>query len=252
MECGAGGAVATDRSSVPLRTTTCVNLCEGITYGRRTGARISAVLTACARRALPAVRARGAGVATRVLFVCCRRVCDMASTFLFSFFSVSRTFVHRCRSPGTRRGPAGVRGNRGKSTMSVRDVSSIVRGRQGPRAENHGRSAARRGMPRSARRRRAARARNGQRTRADPKAQSRTPHRERRRYAGPRERPGANGMGRVRGRLVDDREPADRFPFAWGIGCHGSVRTAERLAARLASPIDVTYRAVSSWARHEL
>ena len=57
MECGAGGAVATDRSSIPLRTTTCVNLCEGITYGRRTGARISAVLTACARRALPAVRA---------------------------------------------------------------------------------------------------------------------------------------------------------------------------------------------------
>ena len=94
MECGAGGAVATDRSSVPQRTTTCVNLCEGITYGRRTGARISAVLTACARRALPAVRARGAGVATRVLFVCCRRVCDMASTFLFSFFqSAGRSFI---------------------------------------------------------------------------------------------------------------------------------------------------------------
>ena len=52
-------------------------------------------------------RARGAGVATRVLFVCCRRVCDMASTFLFSFFSDSRTFVHRCRSPGTRRGRGG-------------------------------------------------------------------------------------------------------------------------------------------------
>ena len=57
-------------------------------------ARISAVLTACARRALPAVRARGAGVATRVLFVCCRRVCDMASTFLFSFFqSAGRSFI---------------------------------------------------------------------------------------------------------------------------------------------------------------
>ena len=141
-------------------------------------------------------------------------------------------------------------GNRGKSTMSVRDVSSIVRGRQGPRAENHGRSAARRGMPRSARRRRAARARNAHR--AATQTAEYSAHRERRRYAGPRERPGANGMGRVRGRLVDDREPADRFPFAWGIGCHGSVRTAERLAARLASPIDVTYRAVSSWARHEL
>ena len=145
---------------------------------------------------------------------------------------------------------AGV-GNRGKSTMSVRDVSSIVRGRQGPRAENHGRSAARRGMPRSARRRRAARARNAHEL-TQTRRVLRTATGERRRYAGPRERPGANGMGRVRGRLVDDREPADRFPFAWGIGCHGSVRTAERLAARLASPIDVTYRAVSSWARHEL
>ena len=246
MECGAGGAVSTDRSSVPLRTTTCVNLCEGITYGRRTRAHLRGFDRL--RATSVAGRARGAGVATRVLFVCCRRVCDMASTFLFSFFSVSRTFVHRCRSPGTRRGPAGV-GNRGKSTMSVRDVSSIVRGRQGPRAENHGRSAARRGMPRSARRRRAARARNAHELTQTAEYSA---HRERRRYAGPRERPGANGMGRVRGRLVDDREPADRFPFAWGIGCHGSVRTAERLAARLASPIDVTYRAVSSWARHEL
>ena len=159
MECGAGGAVATDRSSIPLRTTTCVNLCEGITYGRRTRAHLRGFDRLGLRATSVAGRARGAGVATRVLFVCCRRVCDMASTFLFSFFSVSRTFVHRCRSPGTRSEGAGV-GNRGKSTMSVRDVSSIVRGRQGPRAENHGRSAARRGMPRSARRRRAARARN--------------------------------------------------------------------------------------------
>ena len=100
MECGAGGAVATDRSSIPLRTTTCVNLCEGITYGRRTRAHLRGFDRL--RATSVAGRARGAGVATRVLFVCCRRVCDMASTFLFSFFSVSRTFVHRCRSPGTR------------------------------------------------------------------------------------------------------------------------------------------------------
>ena len=95
MECGAGGAVATDRSSIPLRTTTCVNLCEGITYGRRTRAHLRGFDRL--RATSVAGRARGAGVATRVLFVCCRRVCDMASTFLFSFFSVSRTFVHRCR-----------------------------------------------------------------------------------------------------------------------------------------------------------
>ena len=98
MECGAGGAVATDRSSIPLRTTTCVNLCEGITYGRRTRAHLRGFDRL--RATSVAGRARGAGVATRVLFVCCRRVCDMASTFLFSFlvffkfFSVSRTFVH--------------------------------------------------------------------------------------------------------------------------------------------------------------
>ena len=237
MECGAGGAVATDRSSVPLRTTTCVNLCEGITYGRRTGARISAVLTACARRALPAVRARGAGVATRVLFVCCRRVCDMASTFLFSFFqSAGRSFIV-VRVGARRRGGVGI-----GEQMSY-DVSSIVRGRQGPRAENHGRSAARRGMPRSARRRRAARARN---------AHELTQTAE---YSAPRTADTTARASRERTEwdvYVDDREPADRFPFAWGIGCHGSVRTAERLAARLASPIDVTYRAVSSWARHEL
>lgn len=102
-------------------------------------------------------------------------------------------------------------------------------------------------MPRSARRRRAARARN---------AHELTQTAE---YSAPRTGNGGDTRDRasVRERTewdvyVDDREPADRFPFAWGIGCHGSVRTAERLAARLASPIDVTYRAVSSWARHEL
>ena len=98
-------------------------------------------------------------------------------------------------------------------------------------------------MPRSARRRRAARARN---------AHELTQTAE---YSAPRTADTTARASRERTEwdvYVDDREPADRFPFAWGIGCHGSVRTAERLAARLASPIDVTYRAVSSWARHEL
>ena len=167
MECGAGGAVATDRSSIPLRTTTCVNLCEGITYGRRTGARISAVLTACARRALPAVRAAPAWRLVCYLCAVGASVIWLQRFFSRFFQSAGRSFIV-VGLPGRVEAARGGGGTRGKSTMSVRDVSSIVRGRQGPRAENHGRSAARRGMPRSARRRRAARARNAHDSRADP------------------------------------------------------------------------------------
>ena len=98
MECGAGGAVATDRSSIPLRTTTCVNLCEGITYGRRTRAHLRGFDRL--RATSVAGRARGAGVATRVLFVCCRRVCDMASTFLFSFLVFFKVFFSQPLSAG--------------------------------------------------------------------------------------------------------------------------------------------------------
>ena len=124
-------------------------------------ARISAVLTACARRALPAVRAAPAW--RLVCYLCAVGASVIWLQRFFSrFFSQPDVRSSLSVRPGARdasRARAGV-GNRGKSTMSVRDVSSIVRGRQGPRAESHGRSAARRGMPRSARRRRAARARN--------------------------------------------------------------------------------------------
>lgn len=124
-------------------------------------ARISAVLTAwaCARRALPAVRAAPAWRLVCYLCAVGASVIWLQRFFSRFFQSAGRSFIVARRLPGRARAGAGV-GNRGKSTMSVRDVSSIVRGRQGPRAENHGRSAARRGMPRSARRRRAARARN--------------------------------------------------------------------------------------------
>ena len=122
-------------------------------------ARISAVLTACARRALPAVRAAPAW--RLVCYLCAVGASVIWLQRFFSrFFSQPldvRSSLSVSRDASRARGAVG---NRGKSTMSVRDVSSIVRGRQGPRAENHGRSAARRGMPRSARRRRAARARN--------------------------------------------------------------------------------------------
>ena len=166
MECGAGGAVATDRSSIPLRTTTCVNLCEGIAYGRRTRAHLRGFDRL--RATSVAGRARRAPAWRLVCYLCAvgASVIWLQRFFSRFFQSAGRSFiVVGLGLPGrvASRARGGRVGNRGKSTMSVRDVSSIVRGRQGPRAENHGRSAARRGMPRSARRRRAARARNAHR-----------------------------------------------------------------------------------------
>ena len=123
-------------------------------------ARISAVLTACARRALPAVRAAPAWRLVCYLCAVGASVIWLQRFFSRFFQSAGRSFIVVGLPGRVEATRARGWGNRGKSTMSVRDVSSIVRGRQGPRAENHGRSAARRGMPRSARRRRAARARN--------------------------------------------------------------------------------------------
>ena len=137
-------------------------------------ARISAVLTACARRALPAVRAAPAWRLVCYLCAVGASVIWLQRFFSRFFQSAGRSFIV-VGLPGRVEAARGGGGTRGKSTMSVRDVSSIVRGRQGPRAENHGRSAARRGMPRSARRRRAACARNARR--ADPNRQSTPPHR---------------------------------------------------------------------------
>ena len=104
----------------PRLVLTCVRVSRTV-EGRRTRAHLRGFDRL--RATSVAGRARGAGVATRVLFVCCRRVCDMASTFLFSFFSVSRTFVHRCRSPGTRRGPAGRGGGIGDENQRCRYVT---------------------------------------------------------------------------------------------------------------------------------
>ena len=225
MECGAGGAVATDRSSVPLRTTTCVNLCEGITYGRRTRAHL--------RGFRPLARAWR--------LVCYLCAVGASVIWLQRFFSrfFSQPDVRSSLSGSARVDGAGWESGN-KCRMTCRQSCAGARDHERRITADLRRGVACRVRP----------AAGAPHARATAHELTQTAE-----YSAPRTADTTARASRERTEwdvYVDDREPADRFPFAWGIGCHGSVRTAERLAARLASPIDVTYRAVSSWARHEL